>query len=124
MKKVIFWILLLCRSIPSAAADEDPFDILDAISKKEKPDQSIFGQLRNHAEFKFFARSMTYYRKPRAQPGIDDQSIVADGRLEFKTDFTRGPHQVGVSGWGEYGSQKDTYSQREYFALKQSNCRA
>ncbi len=118
MKKAIFWILLLCRSIspPVLAADEDPFDILDAISEGEKADQSIFGQLRNNAEFKLFARSMTYYRKPQARPGIDNRSFAADARLEFKTDFTRGRHEVGLSAWGEYGSQKDTYSQREYFA--------
>ena len=30
---------------------------------------------------------MTYYRKARARPGIDDQSFAADGRLEFNPDF-------------------------------------
>ena len=57
---------------------------------------------------------MRYYHKADYRPGIDDNAFSADGRFEARTGFTRGRHQFGVLGWLEYGSQKDTYSEKRY----------
>lgn len=106
-------LLLVVLGLVNSTLYHSP--ILAKGQSDENKELSVLSDLKENAEFKLIGRALTYYDKIENRPGLDENTLVADGRLEVKTGFFRGDHQFGISGWFEYGSQEDTYSQKEYY---------
>jgi hypothetical protein len=118
MKRSVPYLLAFCWAVcplhAAEPAEEDPFDLLEKEKKEENRKKGLLREVRDNAEFKLIVNAMRYYRKADDRPGVDDTPLAADGRLEVRTGLVRGRHQLGLLGWAEYGSQKDTYSQKSY----------
>jgi len=77
-------------------------------------DGNIFGDFCRNMQVKLFGRTINYFSEIKDGTDVDDFQFVVDGRLELTSGFSLGNHLFGISGWVEYGSQEDTYSQKDY----------
>lgn len=89
-------------------------------AQKEKPGKAggiigIVQDLYDNAEGKLTAKQAVYYDKAYRREKVDNNRYMAEGMLELKTKVKRGPLAFNIAGWTEYGSQKDTYSERQYY---------
>ena len=115
------------RSEKKGSSDDDLFKELDqetvpgvssetgvAASPRGRV-RSFFEDIAHNAEFKLSNRMMIYYEKPPHRDKIDRRGLVDEGWFEFSTKLKRGAELFSVAGWAMIGSQKDTYTQRNYY---------
>lgn len=125
MKQTIRLILFLCilslsRPISHTLADPKPstqdlFNLLNETSPTTSSERSVMQEIRDNAEIKLLTHSLFYLQAPDTREDMDDDRVVVESMLRFKTHVTRGTHQFGLSGWVEYGTQDETYSQKDYY---------
>jgi hypothetical protein len=77
-------------------------------------EESIVTDLKKNTHFKLFGRTIAYSQELNGGLDYDYTRFEGDVRLEARSGFSLGDHLFVISGWLEYGSQRDTYSQKEY----------
>jgi sulfur carrier protein ThiS len=89
----------------------DPLkDIDKAATREEVKKDGISDQLAAHLAGSFRLRAMYFFRNPEERDDADMNNVMGEALLKF-SDWVGGEKwRVDVSGWGEAGTQKDTYA--------------